>query len=316
MESVLSGRGRRMSDCGAGEASEKYPKPLRRGSRAILHRSAAARSARIDSRGRFSSPERVPPRSPACPTGSSPPTCTGRARSTSSWSRSPPHGRPRAVIIGGDLGPHAARRRRASAHQRVFLEGFLVEFARRAARGRPRERAAAADGQRRLGREPRLPRAPRRRAVALLHDRVDRGGRRAGGGPLVGADHAVRAQGLGALGGRRRGDAGAARRLGEPRRRAARRTASIPTRREPTIADALDDAGDAHAARRDTVFVLHSPPRDTRCDMIGARPHVGSRAIRAFVERHQPPLVLSGPHPRVAAGLVVVPRRDRRARWS
>jgi Icc-related predicted phosphoesterase len=42
------------------------------------------------------------------------------------------------------------------------------------------------------------------------------------------------------------------------------------------------------------VFVLHSPPRETRCDMIGARAHVGSRAIRSFVDRHQPPLVLSG----------------------
>ena len=28
--------------------------------------------------------------------------------------------------------------------------------------------------------------------------------------------------------------------------------------------------------------------------MIGANTHVGSRAIRAFIERHQPPLVLAG----------------------
>jgi Icc-related predicted phosphoesterase len=40
--------------------------------------------------------------------------------------------------------------------------------------------------------------------------------------------------------------------------------------------------------------MLHSPPRDTHCDLIGARVHVGSRAIRTFVERRQPPLVLCG----------------------
>src|ERR1051325_815140 len=50
----------------------------------------------------------------------------------------------------------------------------------------------------------------------------------------------------------------------------------------------------ARTPRRTSLFVLHSPPRDTRCDMIGATHHVGSRAIRAFVERHEPPLVLSG----------------------
>jgi len=42
------------------------------------------------------------------------------------------------------------------------------------------------------------------------------------------------------------------------------------------------------------VFVLHSPPRDTGCDVISTRQHVGSRAIRSFVDAHQPRLVLSG----------------------
>ncbi|HKQ58478.1 MAG TPA: hypothetical protein VJY35_11475, partial [Candidatus Eisenbacteria bacterium] len=37
---------------------------------------------------------------------------------------------PRAVLIGGDLAPHASGAE-GVAHQRVFLEGFLVEFARR-----------------------------------------------------------------------------------------------------------------------------------------------------------------------------------------
>jgi hypothetical protein len=47
-------------------------------------------------------------------------------------------------------------------------------------------------------------------------------------------------------------------------------------------------------AGAEAVYVLHSPPRDTACDQAGTRTHVGSRAIRAFVERLQPPLVLSG----------------------
>jgi Icc-related predicted phosphoesterase len=66
-----------------------------------------------------------------------------------------------------------------------------------------------------------------------------------------------------------------------------------PAHRSPTIADALESLA-SRTPPRETVFVLHSPPRETRCDMIGARAHVGSRAIRSFVDRHQPPLVLSG----------------------
>jgi Icc-related predicted phosphoesterase len=64
-------------------------------------------------------------------------------------------------------------------------------------------------------------------------------------------------------------------------------------RRTPTIAQALDELAGLGPAS-ETVFVLHSPPRETQCDMVGARLHVGSRAIRAFIEREQPPLVLSG----------------------
>jgi Icc-related predicted phosphoesterase len=66
-----------------------------------------------------------------------------------------------------------------------------------------------------------------------------------------------------------------------------------PARRTPTIAAALEELV-ALGPAGETLFVLHSPPRGTRCDMIGALTHVGSRAIRAFIERHQPPLVLSG----------------------
>jgi Icc-related predicted phosphoesterase len=66
-----------------------------------------------------------------------------------------------------------------------------------------------------------------------------------------------------------------------------------PADRSPTIADALEDLG----ARTDparTVYVFHSPPFGTACDVIAGPRHVGSRAIRAFLERAQPPLSLSG----------------------
>jgi hypothetical protein len=66
-----------------------------------------------------------------------------------------------------------------------------------------------------------------------------------------------------------------------------------PARRTPTIAEALAELS-ATTLPSETLFVLHSPPRQTACDMTASRTHVGSRAIRSFLERYQPPLVLSG----------------------
>jgi Icc-related predicted phosphoesterase len=42
------------------------------------------------------------------------------------------------------------------------------------------------------------------------------------------------------------------------------------------------------------LLVSHNPPKNTRCDMIGAGIHVGSEAVRAFIETHQPSLCLCG----------------------
>ena len=64
-------------------------------------------------------------------------------------------------------------------------------------------------------------------------------------------------------------------------------------RRSPTIADELEKLA-RHSDPSRTVYVLHSPPYGTACDQIGGHRHVGSRAIRAFLERHRPPLSLSG----------------------
>jgi uncharacterized protein len=43
-----------------------------------------------------------------------------------------------------------------------------------------------------------------------------------------------------------------------------------------------------------TVYVIHAPPLNTNLDVITAGAHVGSKAIREFIEKEQPPLTLHG----------------------
>jgi hypothetical protein len=45
---------------------------------------------------------------------------------------------------------------------------------------------------------------------------------------------------------------------------------------------------------RVTIFCPHAPPRGTACDRLRSGEHVGSTAVRTFVEREQPDLVLCG----------------------
>lgn len=42
------------------------------------------------------------------------------------------------------------------------------------------------------------------------------------------------------------------------------------------------------------VFVFHAPPFDTKLDMLYNNSHAGSRAVRDFIEKHQPLLTLHG----------------------
>jgi uncharacterized protein len=48
------------------------------------------------------------------------------------------------------------------------------------------------------------------------------------------------------------------------------------------------------AAARWKIFVPHSPPRDTKLDRITLGRHVGSTAVRSFIEQHQPDVVVCG----------------------
>lgn len=43
-----------------------------------------------------------------------------------------------------------------------------------------------------------------------------------------------------------------------------------------------------------TIIAMHPPPRDTELDVLYDGNHVGSRSLRAFIEKNQPYLVLSG----------------------
>jgi Icc-related predicted phosphoesterase len=61
----------------------------------------------------------------------------------------------------------------------------------------------------------------------------------------------------------------------------------------PSIAEALA----ALAQRSDpqhTIFVCHTPPFNTPLDSMPRGRHVGSKALRAFIEQHAPPLTLHG----------------------
>jgi Icc-related predicted phosphoesterase len=199
--------------------------------------------------------------------------------------------RPRVVALGGDLGPHASGAE-GVRRQRVFLEGFLVEFARRVREASPETRLLLIMGNDDWAANADVLEREHGGLWTLLHDRVDA----VDGVPVAGLswvpitpfaikdwerwedgaeEQPVRLEGWVS----RDGDVAPFR--------------FDPDSRGPTIAGALEGLA-ARTPVAKTVFVLHSPPRDTCCDMIGARAHVGSRAIREFLERQGPPLALSG----------------------
>lgn len=199
--------------------------------------------------------------------------------------------RPRAVLLGGDLAPHATGAPGVE-RQRVFLEGFLVEFARRLHDASPESELLLLMGNDDWSANHDVLERFDGQLWRLLHART------------IAVD-GVSVSGLSwvpitpfAIKDWERWEDGEDE--APPRlhgwvsgREGVREWRFDPERREPTIAEgltALAQASDPGA----TIYVLHSPPRDTACDVISTRQHVGSRAIRAFVETRQPRLVLSG----------------------
>jgi Icc-related predicted phosphoesterase len=209
--------------------------------------------------------------------------------------------RPRAVLIGGDLAPHAVGAEGVQ-RQRVFLQGFLVEFARRLLEGSPGTRLLLLMGNDDWSANADCLEEQEGALWTVLHGRACRVDDTRVAGlswvpitPFGVKDWERWEDGAEETPARLDGWVSDGRQV-RPHR-------FDPARRAPTIAAALEDLARLGPAG-ETLFVLHSPPCDTRCDMIGASRHVGSRAIRAFIERHQPPLVLSGhihESPRVSA---------------
>jgi Icc-related predicted phosphoesterase len=61
----------------------------------------------------------------------------------------------------------------------------------------------------------------------------------------------------------------------------------------PSIAEALATLAQRSDPRR-TIYVCHTPPFNTPLDAMPRGRHVGSKALRAFIEQHAPPLTLHG----------------------
>ena len=62
---------------------------------------------------------------------------------------------------------------------------------------------------------------------------------------------------------------------------------------EGTIKDDLQELKKS-GNPKNTVYVMHAPPFGTNLDVITTRTHVGSKSIRSFIEKEQPPLTLHG----------------------
>jgi hypothetical protein len=63
---------------------------------------------------------------------------------------------------------------------------------------------------------------------------------------------------------------------------------------ESEIADHLEAACEGVSASARLVLVSHQPPSNTAVDRAGIGKHVGSAAVRHFIERHRPRLCFSG----------------------
>ena len=199
--------------------------------------------------------------------------------------------RPGAVLIGGDLGPPGAGSEGVTL-QRLFLQGTLVEFARRLREGSPGTELLVMMGNDDWAANMDCLDAHDGDLWRVLHQRVVALGPRRVAGmswvpitPFSNKDWERWEDGEDETPGRLDGWSSRSGRVTPWR--------FDPERRSPTIAEALEDLA-ARTDPRDTVFVTHSPPRDTHCDRILSGKAVGSRAIRRFVERHQPPVLLTG----------------------
>ncbi|WP_421903858.1 metallophosphoesterase family protein [Maridesulfovibrio sp.] len=63
---------------------------------------------------------------------------------------------------------------------------------------------------------------------------------------------------------------------------------------EDEMAQYLDDTHHELGDYEQLLLVVHDAPFNTKLDVIGNGMHVGSKAVRGFIEKHQPDIVLCG----------------------
>ena len=73
------------------------------------------------------------------------------------------------------------------------------------------------------------------------------------------------------------------------------------------LKDSAAQCADENGHWNNLVLIMHNPPKDTACDLIPAGVHVGSSALRAFIEETQPLLVVTG-HIHESAGIDTIGR--------
>lgn len=81
-------------------------------------------------------------------------------------------------------------------------------------------------------------------------------------------------------------------------------TGTTPNERteEDIIADYRMITDQGEQKWNNLVAIMHNPPKDTDCDMIPGGIHVGSQALREFIEKYEPLLVVTG-HIHESAGV-------------
>ena len=68
------------------------------------------------------------------------------------------------------------------------------------------------------------------------------------------------------------------------------------------VENASADSADENGHWQNLILIMHNPPKNTACDMISGGIHVGSEALRSFIEKRTPFLVVTG-HIHESAGI-------------